>query len=213
MNIYNNLLIHFSKEKNKGLITSIVSFISGNVLNIFLNKKLNFDIKQSTFISLYIFANLIGYTLDILFAKEKLFIKNYNGTKNFYGKIPFNDYNTRLNFLIYSFFSKHIIRFIIISLLDSIIGLILLKYIINILDEYEVLMNWEYRDLVVAALVVSVTFNLYLNHLRFDWAYEHKDNFNTNLIIYSWFTITIIIIVSIRDNCNKNEKYKNKIIK
>ncbi len=189
MNLINLLKTFFSQEKNKGILTSAVSFSIANLLNVFFNKNLQIDIQKSTFISMYLIGNILGYSLDVVFAKEKLYINNR------YGNISLNNYNTRLNFLIKSFFSKYFIRFMILSIIDSIIGLTLLKFLIKLMDKYEILIDWKYRDLLIAAVVVSFTYNLYLNQLRFDWAYEYKENYLLNILIYIWFTLIILIVV------------------
>lgn len=199
MNILQNF---FKEEKNKGILTSIVSFSIANVLNIFLNTNLNMDIQQSTFISMYLFGNIAAYSLDIMFAKEKLFV---NGK---YGKISLNDYNTRSKFLLNSFINKYFARYMILGIIDSIIGLILLKFMIKLMDKYEILVDWKYRDVVIAAFVVSFTYQLYLNKLRFDWAYEYKENFLLNILIYIWFTLIILIVVRTDISMNKDIKDK-----
>ena len=189
MNLLNLINNYFKQEKNKGILTSLFSFSMANLLNIFLNTNLQMNIEKSTFLSLYLFGNIIAYSLDILFAKEKLFV---NGK---YGKVPLNDYSTRTKFLFSSFFNKYFARYMILGIIDSIIGLILLKFIINTLNKYEILTEFKYRDVLVAAFVVSFTYQLYLNHLRFDWAYEYNENFLLNIIIYIWFTLIILIVV------------------
>ena len=202
MNLLNILQVYFSKEKNKGILTSFISFLIANILNTFLNTNLDMDIQKSTFLSLYLFGNILGYSLDMVFAKEKLFINNK------YGKVPLSDYNTRLNFLIKSFFNKYFIRFMILSIIDSIIGLILLKFIIKLMDKYEILIDWKYRDVGIAAVVVAFTYNLYLNQLRFDWSYEYKENLLLNILIYVWFTLIILIVV--RTDTSMNDEIKDK---
>lgn len=189
MNLINLLKTFFSQEKNKGILTSAVSFSIANLLNVFFNKNLQIGIQKSTFISMYLIGNILAYSLDVVFAKEKLYINNR------YGNISLNNYNARLNFLIKSFFSKYFIRFMILTIIDSIIGLTLLKFLIKLMDKYEILIDWKYRDLLIAAVVVSFTYNLYLNQLRFDWAYEYKENYLLNILIYIWFTLIILIVV------------------
>jgi hypothetical protein len=194
-----NLLNHFNTEKSKGDITSIVSIIIGNILNIILNKYYHMGIHKSTFLSLYVIANSIAYILDILFAKEKLFIKNYNGTSNYYGNIPFNDYKIRLNFLLRSFLDKYFLKFIVLTIIDSIIGLTLLRFVIKLCDMYDILTEWKYRDLILAFIISSITFFLFVSKLRFDWSYEYKENFMLNILMYIWLSIILLIAVNIQN--------------
>ena len=173
----------------KNVIDNIRSHPLINDDLLFFNKNLQIGIQKSTFISMYLIGNILAYSLDVVFAKEKLYINNR------YGNISLNNYNVRLNFLIKSFFSKYFIRFMILTIIDSIIGLTLLKFLIKLMDKYEILIDWKYRDLLIAAVVVSFTYNLYLNQLRFDWAYEYKENYLLNILIYIWFTLIILIVV------------------
>ena len=205
MNIIKILKEFFKQEKNKGILTSIGSFSVANILNIFLNTNLGMDIEKSTFISMYLFGNILAYSLDIMFAKEKLFI---NGK---YGEVSLKDYNRRYKFLLNSFIDKYFARYMILGIIDSIIGLILLKFIIKIMDKNEILIDWKYRDVLIAAFVVSFTYQLYLNQLRFDWAYEYKENFLLNIIIYIWFTLIILIVVRTDKSINKVIDKKTKI--
>lgn len=202
MNLLNLIKEFFKDEKNKGILTSTISFSSANILNVFLNTTLNMDIQKSTFLSLYLFGNIIGFSLDIMFAKEKLFINNK------YSKISLNDYKTRFKFLLNSFINKYFAKYMILGIIDSIIGLILLKFLINIMDKYEILIDWKYRNVVIAAFVVGFTYQLYLNKLRFDWAYEYNENFLLNILIYIWFTLIILIVV--RTDISMNEDIKDK---
>jgi|TARA_B110000259_G_scaffold188275_1_gene246145 hypothetical protein len=206
MNLLNLLNDYFRKEKSKGILTSAISFSAANVLNIFLNTSMEMNIQKSTFLSLYLFGNIFAYSLDIMFAKEKLFVNNK------YEKVPLTDYSTRSKFLISSFFNKYFARYMILGIIDSIIGLILLKFFINLMNKYELLMDWKYRDVIIASFVVAFTYQLYLNHLRFDWAYEYKENFLLNIIIYIWFTLIILIVVR-TDTTFKNEITDTKVKK
>ena len=68
---HNNLIKKFLKdEKNMGKVTSITSVIIANLLNYILNIGFGLNIQQSTGISLYFVGNVVGYILDLLFAKK-----------------------------------------------------------------------------------------------------------------------------------------------
>lgn len=204
--ITKQIIAFFSIDKNRGLLTSAGSFTIANGLNYVLYKEMGYDIKESTFWSIYVLGSIMGYVLDILFAKSTLRVHGYKGHKVYYGKIPITDINTRGRFLLRSLISKHFIRFIVISIIDTIIGLSMIKFMIQIMDRYNVLVNWEYRDLIIVIIVSSFTYNLYLNDLRFDWAYSYKDNFMLNILISVWFSLIILIVVSIEAKCSENKK-------
>ena len=200
---HNNLIKKILKdEKNMGKVTSITSVIIANLLNYILNIGFGLNIQQSTGISLYFVGNVLGYILDLLFAKKNLYLKDI------YGKtIKVKDFNDRIKFLLLSFIDKYFIKFIILCVIDTIIGLILLKYTIILLDQYEILVNFKYRNLIVALLIPSITFFLYVNQLRFDWAYEYKENFLLNILMYIWLTIVLLFAINL--NYDKPEMYKD----
>jgi hypothetical protein len=200
---HNNLIKKFLKdEKNMGKVTSITSVIIANLLNYILNIGFGLNIQQSTGISLYFVGNILGYILDLLFAKKNLYLKDI------YGKtIKVKDFNDRIKFILLSFIDKYFIKFIILCVIDTIIGLILLKYTIILLDQYKILVNFKYRNLIVALLIPSITFFLYVNQLRFDWAYEYKENFLLNILMYMWLTIVLLFAINL--NYDNPEMYKD----
>ena len=63
-------------EQNVGKITSISSVIIANILNYILNIGLGINIQQSTGFSLYFVGNILGYIMDLLFAKRKVYLKD-----------------------------------------------------------------------------------------------------------------------------------------
>ena len=198
MNLIKFINSHYKTQESKGDLTSIISIVIGNILNIIFNKYYGMEIHKSTLLSVYMIANIIAYILDILFAKEKLFVKMYKGQKNYYGKIPYNDYKVRLHFLLKSFMDKYFLKFIVLTVIDSIIGLTILRFLIKLCDMYDILTKWKYRDLTLAFLVSSVTFFLFVSKLRFDWSYEYKENFMLNVLMYIWLSIILLIAVSVQ---------------
>ena len=195
-------------EKNLGKITSISSVIIANILNYILNIFFGFNIQQSTGFSVYFIGNIVGYSLDILFAKKNLYLKNKTGNYKLV-----DNFNDKIKFLMLSFVDKYFIKFVVLSIIDTIIGLILLKYCIEILDENKILINFKYRNLIVALIIPTITYFLYANDLRFDWAYEFKENFLLNIIMYVWLTIVLLFAVNINytniENFTNLEKIKN----
>lgn len=200
-------------EQNVGKITSISSVIIANILNYILNIGLGINIQQSTGFSLYFVGNILGYIMDLLFAKRKVYLKDKNGNPKLV-----DNFNDKIKFVLLSFIDKYFIKFVILCIIDTIIGLILLKYCIDILDKHEILMDFKYRNLIVALLIPAITFFLYVNQLRFDWAYEYKENFLLNVIMYVWLTIVLLFVINLNyDNTDENfntfEKFQNSIKK
>ena len=199
----NKLFKNFIKdEQNVGKLTSIVSVIVANVLNIFLNVGLGLNIQQSTGLSIYVVGNLVGYVLDLLFAKRKLYMKDENGKPKL-----IKNFNDRVIFLLFSFYSKYFFKFLILCIIDTAIGLILLKYSILMLDKHKILVDFKYRNLLLALIIPAITFGLYVNQLRFKWAYECKENLILSIIMYMW--LTIILLFTININHDVMENYEN----
>lgn len=199
----NKLFKNFIKdEQNVGKLTSIISVIVANVLNIFLNVGLGLNIQQSTGLSIYVVGNLVGYVLDLLFAKRKLYMKDENGKPKL-----IKNFNDRVIFLLFSFYSKYFFKFLILCIIDTAIGLILLKYAILMLDKHKILVDFKYRNLLLALIIPAITFGLYVNQLRFNWAYEFKENLILSIIMYMW--LTIILLFTININHDVMENYEN----
>lgn len=179
-------------ERNVGKITSIGSVIISNLLNYILNIGFGINIQHSTGISVYLVGNILGYVLDLLFAKRKVYLNDKNGNPKLVDNL-----NDKVKFVLLSFFDKYFIKFLILCIIDTIIGLILLKYCIIILDKHKILMDFKYRNLFVALIIPTITFFLYVNQLRFDWAYEYNENFLLNVLMYVWLTIVLLFAINI----------------
>lgn len=193
-----------SGEKNKGLLVSLFSGSIATVVNYILTMLFKVNIHTSTFLSMYVLGNFLTYCFDIIFAKSTF----YDEIMKREVKYSFTDMRRRINWLFNSFSKSYMIKFFVSMTIDSIIGLSLMKWIMNMLDDYNILTNTErqkkYRDLLIASLVGILTFFLYLNTLRFSWAYKMSvPNLNLNdifnLIIIIWFSLCILIVVKFKD--------------
>jgi hypothetical protein len=217
--IKKNLISIFSKEKNIGVLTSAVAFFLTNGLNYYLHNHKNVDIKTSTFISIYIIGNFISYFLDFAFAKKNLYLSSYKGKTPYYGPVPFSDQKTRWMFIFKSFGKPYIFRFFILVLIEVMIGLVILKFILKVMDDNDILKRWKFRNVSVALLSSFFTFYLFIRTLRFDWVYEYKAEPIIDIIVSIWFTIIILIVVLLEDinisinNMQKNNLYYNNLEK
>ena len=117
----------------RGTLASVLSTIISNTINIIhIDRKRkqneNYNSSVSTFIILFIFGNILSYSLDIIFAKTH------------FGDIvvPYGEYTKRLTYLAKSYFSSQFYKFILTIVLDFIIIDALLKIIKKKLDEYNI---------------------------------------------------------------------------
>ena len=191
----------FKGDQFKGMLASFCSGTIANTLNYILSTGFKWSIQSSTFLSLYIVGNLFAYIFDILFAKSHFWDSKLN--KNIF--LPFTAFTPKFKWLLKSFIDKYFMKFFITVMIDSIIGVALLKYTIKQLNHYNILTTYKHRDLIVAAIVSAFTFVLYLNPLRFNWAYHNDENPVLNMIIIVWFTISLLIMVKF-DELKDNKK-------
>lgn len=185
----------FSNEKLRGVVTSIVSGIASNALNIVGTQVMGLDIQTSSILFMYIVGNILGYSSDIVFAKYAFRIEQKGG-KIFDGPVAYGDYKTRFKWLWKSFFRRQFFRYMITILIDTLVSLSLLKWVIQELDRRDIQREFKYRNVIVAGFVAIFTFFLYTNVLRFDWAYSDKEIPMMNIVVMMWVTIVLMIYAS-----------------
>lgn len=186
----------FKNEQGRGIFGYIAAAIIANYLNVYLSKVTNLTLTQSTFLSIYIIGNIIVYSSDILFAKESFYLEKYGGVKDYVGKVPYTDLSTRASWLVNSFYKKYFFRFLVTVVIDTIIGITLLKYTIKKLDDLHILPKWKYRNFIVATIVSAFTYFLYLSTLRFKWAYQYEENILMNILVMVWVSLALLISAS-----------------
>lgn len=179
-----------NEEKLRGLLASSVSSVIAWSLNL-IGNHIGVDPDLSSFIASYVIGNLLTYSFDIIFAKKHLSI---------YGEsqvvVPYSDMVTRLKWVFKSFFSVNFFRFVLTVIIDSLIGLAIRQKVINLLDKHNIYTNHKMiRDMAVTTLVVLATFFLYVNTLRFNWAYTGESNPVIDVIVVAWSTILIMFYV------------------
>jgi len=202
----------FRSEQGRGIFGYISAAILANYLNVYLSTITKLSVTQSSFLSIYIIGNLIVYSSDILFAKKTFYIDRYKGVANYVGDVPYTDFSTRGYWLLTSFYKKYFFRFLVTVVIDTVIGLTLLKFTIKKLDDLEILMKWKYRNYVVAAIVSAFTYFLYLSTLRFKWAYQHEENPIMNILVMIWVSLALLVSASMNPillSTNNTPKWRN----
>ena len=199
-------------EKFRSALTSTTSgaftFI---LLTIFEYFKV-LEIKNNDRIEYFIFmlfCFLIGYSLDILFAK-KIF-----GTI----EIPYGKMNERIKILINKYYlSPKLIKYLMVVVIDNIFNIIVVRYLINKLNHNKILTNFKYRDIFLVFLVFGFSFIVYSHNLRFLWAYQEKTTLFMNILVTFIFILSIIIYFYLINridtkNINKSNKLNTNKIK
>lgn len=184
----------FGSERFRGLVMSAISGVTANLLNFAGMKYLGLSVQVSSVLFLQVLGNILGYVLDILFAKRTFKIRNYRGSGNVYdGPLPYRDVVSRFKWLVRSFISKQFYRFLVTVIIDTLVSLALLNWSIKAMDAKHILTDFKYRNFALASLIAVGTFFLYVNILRFDWAYSDDDMPIFNVIILMWVTLVLML--------------------
>lgn len=193
----------FSEEKLRGIATSIASGSTAGGLNFGLTAA-GLSPTLSAFLALYLTGSVLGYVFDILFAKRDFNVpwgyhrlphdkKEDDAIVPYKGPVPYTDFALRGAWLLRSFVSKQFFRYIITVILDTLAGIIILTAAIQYMNAKEFLVDFEFRDALVAGGISIFTFLLYNNILRFDWAYSDTNDPYLNVIILMWCVLVILI--------------------
>ena len=174
------MAFYINEKLIRGAIASIISSIIAYILNIILIYFIPLH-EIIIFISYFIISNILSYSLDILIAK-----KHFNKQI-----IAYSNIKQRIVYLINSFLSVSFIKFMITVLIDSILKYSIFNKTVSILDEYNIII--PYRDPVLLTIISIFTFVMFINNLRFNWAYNNNSDYKIDLIVLSWLALSIII--------------------
>lgn len=173
-----------TEEKFRGFLTSVLSGGIGGGVNL-LSVGLGVNPTLSAFYSLYLVGNVVAYVSDIMFAKKDFGVLG--------GAVPYTDFVARGRWLLKSFISPYFYRFILTVIFDTVIGLALLKSLINMSDRYGILVDWKWRDMFISGFVALFTFFLYTNVLRFDWAYKDGTSQTMDMLVLMSVATSLLI--------------------
>jgi hypothetical protein len=192
-------------EKARGIIGYILAIILANSVNLILSNTTTLTIEQSTFISMYIIGSIIVYISDIIIAKDCFYLDGKMTRVSHY------DLSTRFKWFLSSLIDKYFFRFLITVIIDTIVGISILKYVITTFDEKKILTEWKYRNYVIVFVIAIFTYVLYLSTLRFDWAYSNEENVMLNILVIAWVTLAILISMASRQtkDMSSNVKWRN----
>ena len=131
-------------------------------------------------------VGLLGHALDILVAKRcfggwrdpsKVRILGYSS----------RDFARRLAWYGRSLVSMSFVRHLMVALLDALVVGKLTEITTDRLDRGKVWTSHKWiRDPLVATFIGLITFNLYVNVLRFAWVYQNDPNISVTVIVSMW---------------------------
>lgn len=139
-------------------------------------------------------GNFLGYTGDILIAKQCF--DAWNGTE--YVPVKYDQWDVRNRFVWYlkSMASKSFLRFVLTVTIDLIVSLAIIDMVIQVLDDLNI--KFRFRDAIIAGGVSIITFQVFVNEIRFNYAYNRSSNFTHDLIVFMWASLLIVIYVMLR---------------
>jgi hypothetical protein len=171
-------------EQNLGIATSLVSGGAAYALMIAMEAS-GLPVAGASAITTSV-TNVFGYIIDILFAKRCF--SNFSGA----GPSHVLDMRGRVLWMLRSFFSFAFIRFVVTVGIDIIVTLFVLRYVRTLLNANGVLVAWRWRDTLLALLISLVNFHLFVNRVRFGWAYKFETDQVLDVVMISWFTSLLV---------------------
>lgn len=187
----------FTGEKVRGLLASLASGATASGLN-FAGMAMGLSPGASSLLAVYILGNFLTYCFDILFAKREFYIPSGYGAKRseYEGPVAYGAIGVRMAWLLQSMAGPQFFRYVISVIIDTLTGLAILKATIDTLDRNEILMDYRvYRDFGVSSIITLMTFFLFVNVLRFDWAYSDKPGTSDptmNIVVLAWLATSMM---------------------
>lgn len=131
-------------------------------------------------------VGLLGHALDVIFAK-RCFGEWGNPAKvNILGYTS-ADFGSRVAWYLRSLVSMSFVRHLMVALLDALVVGKLTEIATARLDRGNLYTKQKrIRDPLVATFIGLITFNLYVNVLRFAWVYQNDPNISITVIVSMW---------------------------
>lgn len=139
-------------------------------------------------------GNFLGYSGDILVAKQCF--DAWDGEA--YVPVRFDQWDVEKRFVWYvkSLASKSFLRFILTVSVDIIVSLVIIDLVSQLLEDLGI--KFGFRDTLVAGAVSMFTFQIFVNEVRFKYAYTRSDNFTHDLIVFAWASILLVLYILLR---------------
>lgn len=175
-----------AREKNLAWYTSIASGTAANVAMLIFNLA-GVPIANASAVTT-LAANLLGYSLDVMFAKRAFGDLSGRGGPD----VLLESVREKALWLARSLASFTFVRFLITVAIEIVITVFLLRYLTAALDDAGVLAGWKWRDTVLSAAIAAVLFGLFVNRIRFDWAYVMPPDPSMDILMMIWFSTLVV---------------------
>lgn len=180
------------REKFVGAIVSvIVGLISTGIL---VGAQAVGASTEASVVYANLIGNFLGYTGDILVAKECF--DAWTGSE--YVPVKYDQWDLQNRFVWYvkSLASKSFLRFVMTVTIDLIVSLAIIDLVTQLLDDLNV--KFRFRDAIVAGGVSMVTFQIFVNEVRFNYAYKRASSFTHDLVVFMWASVLIVFYIMLR---------------
>lgn len=180
------------REKFLGTIVSIVvGLLSTGVM---LASQAAGGTVEASVVYANIIGNFVGYSGDVLVAKQCF--DAWNGEE--YVPVKYDQWDVQKRFVWYakSLASKSFLRFVLTVTIDIIVSLAIIDLVTQLLEDLGI--KFGLRDTLVAGFVSVFTFQIFVNEIRFNYAYDRSDNFTHDLIVFAWASLLIVLYILLR---------------
>lgn len=130
-------------------------------------------------------VGLLGHALDILLAKRCFGTWTTPSRNVILGFTP-SDVGKRVVWYLRSLVSMSFVRHLMLALLDALVVGKLTEITSERMDRAGFKVASKLRDPLIAVFIGLITFNLYVNVLRFAWVYETEPDLSITVIVSMW---------------------------
>jgi hypothetical protein len=134
---------------------------------------------------------------------EVMMVQKYFRVNDELKKVSYRDLRTRISvFLNRSIILKTVVVISIVAIASN----TLTNYTKELLDRYEWFRSINYRELMLEIVITTVLNILFVNALKYQWAYIDVREININMIIFAWFSISVMLyVIGNRVTCRTNK--------
>ena len=178
-------------EKVRGVISGSVAGTLCNVLTVVGVTLFGLSPVTSMIIMHYVVGAVIGYVADILIAK-----RSFHGVD-----VPYSALGVRFAWLLRSLGERFLFRFVISIVIEALTAIVVFKAVRRAMDDAQFLATGDarvWRDLAASACVALLTYVLFGNVLRYDWAFNEKEDPLLNATAMIWIGLALMLFASTR---------------
>jgi hypothetical protein len=176
----------------RGAAMSTLAAGAGGAMAYVAEKHVGVNPVLSTFLFISVMSSVLGYAGDILFAKAAFSDFGSDAPPR---AVPYSDVRYRVSWLVRSLRTKVVTRFMTLVAIDGMIVSTMQRALMDVFDRLD--MKFRIRDVLLGMGVSAFTFAMYVNSLRFNWAYKTREDAVINALVMMWFTVCLMLWVVI----------------